>query len=313
MLKSYRILFLIMLADLKLSSRYDGMLYLAESARNIPKLDSHHHVELELNLVLRGSITYIVGERRFTFSSRTLLWLYPEQEHHLAALSSDAQFYVAVFKPSLLARACQTPAYSSLKRRSCSGDEVLHARLVPEAFDLIRRTMESVMQGSLDADLLNREAGYGWRSDFAYEHNDPDALNAGLGYLLLLCWRAQQTGKVLGEAVALHPCVRRAIKILSNGNLQVSLDELATACGASEAYLSRMFRKQVGVPLSHYRNTLRLSRFWEEFRGPEHKTVSEAVYAAGFGSYAQFFKVFTRAYGQGPRALLADVDRSSRA
>lgn len=32
--------------------------------------------------------------------------------------------------------------------------------------------------------------------------------------------------------------------------------------------------------------------------------MSEAVYAAGFGSYAQFYKVFTQAYGRGPRACL---------
>jgi methylphosphotriester-DNA--protein-cysteine methyltransferase len=280
------------------------MLYLAESVRNVPKLDSHHHVELELNLVQRGWITYIVGERRFTFHPRTLLWLYPDQEHHLIALSPDAQFYVAVFKPSLIARSCHTPAYTSLKRGSPQNGEVLQAQLVPEAFDLIRRTMESVMQGSLDPDVLNREAGYGWRSDFAYQHCDPDALNAGLRYLLLLCWRAQQTGRLSGEAVALHRCVRRAIRILNDGNLQVGLDELARASGTSEAYLSRTFRKQIGVPLSHYRNTLRLSQFWEEFRQPEQKTVSEAVYAAGFGSYAQFYKVFTQAYGQGPRAFL---------
>ena len=301
-----------MLADLKLSPRYDGMLYLAESVRNVPKLDSHRHVELELNLVLRGWITYIVGERRFTFHPRSLLWLYPEQEHHLIALSPDAKFYVAVFKPSLIASACQTPAYSSLKRGASQPGEVLHARLIPETFDLIRRSMESVMQGSLDPDVLNREAGFGWRSDFAYEHSDPDALNAGLRYLLLLCWRAQQTGRLSGEAVALHRCVRRAIRILNDGNLQVGLDELAKTCGASEAYLSRMFRKQIGIPLSHYRNTLRLSQFWEEFRQPEQRTVAEAVYAAGFGSYAQFYKVFTQTYGHGPRAFLAGADRSSR-
>jgi methylphosphotriester-DNA--protein-cysteine methyltransferase len=82
-------------------------------------------------------------------------------------------------------------------------------------------------------------------SDFAYEHNDPDALNAGLRYLLLLCWRTQQTGKVLGEAVVLHPCVRRVIKMLGDGNLQVNLNELAQGCGTIEAYLSRTFRKQI--------------------------------------------------------------------
>ena len=56
-----------MLEDLKLGKGYDGFLYLAESTRNPPKLKSHHHVELELNLVVRGTITYVVSGTRFTF------------------------------------------------------------------------------------------------------------------------------------------------------------------------------------------------------------------------------------------------------
>lgn len=294
-----------MLADLKLSRGYDGFLFLAESARNVPKLDSHHHVELELNLVVRGWITYVVGERCFTFPSRALLWLFPEQEHQLVARSADAQFYVAVFKPSLIAKTCRTPAYADLKRGNYQSRAVLNTRLAPDAFDLIRGTMGSLMQGSLDPDLLNREAGYGWLSSFSYKHDDPDALNAGLRHLLLLCWRSQRTGKVEGDAAALHRAVRRAIQLMSDGEQELNLSQLARACGVGEAYLSRIFRKQIGVPLSHYRNSLRLSRFWEEFHQSERKTVAEAVYAAGFGSYAQFYKVFTQAYGQGPRACLA--------
>lgn len=294
-----------MLADLKLSPKYDGLLYLAESARNVPTLDSHHHAELELNLVLRGRITYIVGERRFTFTARTLLWLFPEQEHQLVARSSDAQLYVAVFKPSLIASACRGSARAGLKRSRWPGNDVLHTRLAPDGFDLIRRTMDSIMHGSLDPDLLNREAGYGWRSSFAYEHSDPEVLNAGLRYLLLICWRAQQIGRVAGGAVPLHRSVRRAVQLLSDGTLEMNLGELAHACGASEAYLSRVFRRQIGVTLTEYRNSVRLSRFWEELRQPAEKTVAEAVYAAGFGSYAQFYKIFTRAYGEGPRMCLA--------
>jgi methylphosphotriester-DNA--protein-cysteine methyltransferase len=98
--------------------------------------------------------------------------------------------------------------------------------------------------------------------------------------------------------------VRRALRVLSEDGWSRDLGELAEACGVSESYLSRTFRRQIGVPLSRYRNSLRLSRFWEEYRQPEQKTLAEAVYAAGFGSYAQFYKVFTQAYGRGPRACL---------
>ena len=61
-----------MLEDLKLGRQYDGLIYLVESARNPPTIKSHHHVELELNLVVRGSISYVLGEQRHTFGRRTL-------------------------------------------------------------------------------------------------------------------------------------------------------------------------------------------------------------------------------------------------
>ncbi len=300
-----------MLENLKLGKGYDGFLFLAESTRNPPRLKSHHHIELELNLVVRGSITYVVNGRRFTFPSRTLLWLFPEQEHQLVDRSDDAQYYVAVFKPSLIARSCRTPAYEGLKRANTDSKDVLNTLIEPDSFDLIRKTMDALMQGALDADLLNREAGFGVGSGFCFEHGDPDGLNAGLHYLLLLCWRSQRTGKVLGDAIALHPVVRRALKLLSEGDDHQDLGQLAKACRASEAHLSRIFRRQIGVPLTRYRNSLRLSRFWAQYRQPEQKTLAEAVYAAGFGSYAQFYKVFTQAYGRGPRASINQLNKPS--
>ncbi len=296
-----------MLANLKLGKAYDGLLFLGESTRNPPTIKSHRHIELEMNLVVRGRITYVVRGRRFTFHPRTLLWLFPEQEHQLVDRSNDAQFYVAAFKPSLIARSCRTSAYQGLKRRRHERNRVLNTVLEPDSFDLIRKTMDSLMCGSLDPDLLNREAGFGVRSNFSFEHGDPDGLNAGLHHLLLLGWRSMRTGKVLGDAVALHPVVRRALKLLSEGNWEQDLGQLAKACAASEAHLSRTFHRQIGVPLSKYRNSLRLSRFWEYYRQPEQKTLAEAGYAAGFGSYAQFYKVFTKTYGQGPRACLASA------
>jgi AraC-like DNA-binding protein len=298
-----------MLVNLKLARRYDGLLYLAESARHLQMLQSHHHIELEVNLVVRGTITYVVDGRRFTFSPRTLLWLFPRQEHQLVDRSTDAQFYVAVFKPSLIRRSCRSSAYEGLKHENNEQVGVLNTLLKPEAFDLIRKTMDSLMQGSLDPDVLNREAGFGQTSDFLFEHNDPDALNAGLHYLLLLCWRSHLTGKATRDVIALHPVVRRALRLLSEGDTEHSIGELATACGASKSYLSRMFRGQIGVPLTRYRNLLRLSGFFEQYQQPDQKTITESVYAAGFGSYAQFYKVFTQAYGRGPRDCLISRSR----
>jgi len=293
-----------MLANLKLRRIYDGLLYLAESTRNLQMLQSHHHIELELNLVMQGTVTYVVSGRRFTFSQRTLLWLFPQQEHQMVDRSNNAQFYVAVFKPSVIRRYCRTSPYEGLKRDNIEQDGVLSTVLKPESFDLIRRTMDWLMLGSLDSDLLNREAGFGPASDFRFEHSDPDSLNAGLHFLLLLCWRSQFAGKATRDAISLHPVVQRALKSLSEGHSEQTLEELAKSCGASKSYLSRTFHRQIGVPLNRYRNSLRLSRFFEHYQQPEQKTITQAVYSAGFGSYAQFYKVFSQAYGRGPRDCL---------
>lgn len=300
-----------MLENLKLGPLYDGFLFLAESARNPPLLKVHHHIELELNLVVRGAITYVVGGRRFTFGKRTLLWMFPAQEHQLVHRTPDAQNYVAVFKPEMIAWSCRGAAYEGLKRDTAEGDGVLHTVLDPETYDLVRRNMDALMEGSLDSEILNREAGFGLSPGFHFEHADPDGLNAGLHHLLLLCWRCQRSaGQAPARPVALHPAVRRALEILSENDLNTDEDDLAALaqrCGVSAAYLSRVFARQVGVPLSRYRNSVRLGRFWTEYRGsPTQPTITEAMYAAGFGSYAQFYKVFAQAYGCGPRECLSE-------
>jgi len=294
-----------MLENLKLGPHYDGFLFLAESVRNPPKLNSHHHRELELNLVVRGTISYVVSEKRFTFPQRTLLWIFPSQEHQLVDRTNDAQNYVAVFKPAMIARSCRSEPYAGLRRNSFEGEGLLHTILEPESFDLLRKTMDSIMEGSLDPDLLNRESGFGVGSDFSFEHGDPDGLNAGLRHLLLLCWRCQRTGRAIGPAVSLHPAVHKALAVLSVGGSEHTLSELAGKCGVSGAYLSRTFHRQIGVPLSRYRNTLRLARFWEHYGQTEQRNLTEAMFAAGFGSYAQFYKIFHQAYGRGPRECLA--------
>jgi AraC-like DNA-binding protein len=172
--------------------------------------------------------------------------------------------------------------------------------------------MDSVMEGSLDRDLLDREAGFGVDSDFCYQHTDPDGLNGGLHYLLTLCWRLQNKHPAGESAVDLHPSVQRAIRLLSEGEWAGSLRALAVRCKISDAHLSRLFHQQIGVSLNHYRNSLRMARFWEELKRSPNENFTEVAYAAGFGSYSQFYNLFVEAYGQGPReVLLAVGSRSS--
>ncbi|MDE0827510.1 MAG: hypothetical protein OSA48_11995, partial [Akkermansiaceae bacterium] len=125
--------------------------------------------------------------------------------------------------------------------------------------------------GLLIADgLLDRSSS---ASDFHYQHSDPDWLNAGLRHLLLLGWRYQRGQRTKQHEVALHPSVAQALRLLGQQDAPEDLGALALRCGVRSSYLSRMFRKQIGVSVTRYRNSVRLARFWEEYRQPEQRTL----------------------------------------
>lgn len=291
-----------MFADLKLAKAYDGLIFLAETERNPPYIRSHHHRELELNLVVRGSITYVLRGRRHSFPSGTMLWIFPYEEHQLVDRTPDSQYFVAVFKDGVVNRTLHDARFGDLRIATTADHESNNRcrRLRLSDFESLRQIMTMLMEGALDPDTLNREAGYGAGSTFRFAHNDPDMLNAGLAFLLLRAWKCFLAGVPSDSAVQMHPGVMKALGILSTQTDDLALSAVSAQCGVSSQYLSRMFREQVGVPLTKYRNTVRLNRFMELFTGPKRLTMLEAVYEAGFGSYAQFFKVFVQSFGTSP-------------
>jgi len=290
-----------MLENLRLRKCYGGFVFLADAGKGVPWLAIHHHAELELNIVARGCVTYVVGNNKYQFSQGELFWLFPGQPHRLVDRSPDARYYVAVFKPGLIRRACASKKNLPLGNSRPPGKMMLHTPLPAQSFELARRMMDELIEGAPDNDRLNREAGFGLTPGFRYEHEDPDFLNAGLAHLLIFCWKNQLASQEGSRAVPLHLSILKALDLLASGEEPGNLTALGKKCGMSPTHLSRTFQKQVGVPLNRYRNAARLERFWKLRSTPPQKTLVEAAFAAGFGSYGQFYKVFREAYGRGPR------------
>lgn len=94
--------------------------------------------------------------------------------------------------------------------------------------------------------------------------------------------------------------VVRQIQRAVNHNPMVSGEQLARDLNISAGYLARVFKTEVGVSLVEYRNRLRIERFLRLVeRGGGN--LYEAAFEAGFGSYAQFHRVFRRHVGTTPR------------
>ncbi|GMV80026.1 MAG: hypothetical protein AMXMBFR7_12100 [Planctomycetota bacterium] len=243
----------------------------------------HCHAELEFNLVTRGSAVYLIGGRRVELRPRMLLWLFPAQPHLQLGESPDYAAWIAVFRPRLLKRVCRTEAARTL-RRSLPPDLLLR-RLNANAADALDRLFAPVALAREQAELFN----------------------AGLAHALLATWQAFAATEDARPGLDVHPAVERAAMLLREERLELALPELAARAGLSPARLSRLFKRQTGVSLAQYRNRCRVERFRECFGAGQRLSLLQAALEAGFGSYAQFHRVFTAQMGIGPLAYRRKV------
>ena len=64
---------------------------------------AHFHAEPEINLMARGTATFVVGEQRVPMLVGSLVGYPPGVDHYLECTSEDLELYVAGFQPALLA------------------------------------------------------------------------------------------------------------------------------------------------------------------------------------------------------------------
>jgi AraC-like DNA-binding protein len=238
------------------------------------RLAMHRHDELEFNLVLRGQARYLFRQRRQELRPHSLIWLFPQQDHVLLDHTPDFDMWVAVFKPTMLARVCRTRATAELRQ----GDPPGHfcRELLPGQTRRLHALFQEVreLQG--------------------------DALNAGLAYALLLAWSSFSSAGALDPGPQVHPAIQRAVRIIREEHEPGSLAALAQQVGVSTWRLSRLFRQQTGVSLVAYRQRQRLQRFLDLYGDGSTCKMLDAALRAGFGSYPQFHRVFRQYMGLSP-------------
>ena len=267
-----------MFEDLGLRAGVDGRVVRHTAGDLRPR--AHRHAELEVNLVVRGTASYLLGERRYELSAGTLTWLFPTQEHVLVDESTDHALWWAVFRPSLVARAATSPHTRPLLQSDPTGR--YSRRLDPQRLGRL---------GALFHELHEAEP----RNDTLF--------NVGLSYLLLSAWQAFLDSDDLVGGVAVHPAVDRVARLLHTDPGTGNLAELARTVGLSPSHLSRLFNTQMGLTISRFRNQQRLQRFVNLYGNGRHTTALAAAHQAGFGSYAQFYRVFRQEVGRNPTTL----------
>jgi AraC-like DNA-binding protein len=257
--------------------RLSGWVGLTDLARLARQEQPHRHVEqLEMNLVTSGSATILIQQEQYQLGKDDLVWLFPDQDHLVLNWSPDFRFWLVFIDSGLLRQLC----VSRFTRPLCTSN--------PKLKNV--RTLRSA-----DASLLARLCREWTQSLGAPELED--YLTVSVGALVLRAWAISDRTTPAAQATV-HPAVRRALHAISKAP-NLSLPALAKRVGMSEAHLSRRFGVEVGTSITEYRARVRLRTFMMDF-DPAQQTLLSAALAAGFGSYAQFHRVFRAVVGCSP-------------
>jgi AraC-like DNA-binding protein len=265
-----------MKAKLSIGQGADGQASLV--SHSLRQLAPHHHEELEVNLVLTGKASYLFGRRRVPLLAGSMIWLFPRQEHVLVDWSGDFSMWVVVFRPELVKRETAHPVRRIL--RSADPGDIFCRQIEARAAEVLAYAYQSI----------------------ASEETDLEFTNAALGYAFVASWQAFQFSNESVPLSDVHPAVAKAVRLVSQADAPVPLPLLARQAGLSAPRLSRLFKRQIGISLTSFQQRKCLKRFLRAYRTGARYTLIEAALLAGFGSYAQFHRVFCRHMGMNPRA-----------
>ncbi len=235
--------------------------------------------EVRAHYVRLGRATVLIDGRRVDLGHHALLWLLPAQDLIWVDRSPDfRQATVAWRRPAVLA-AIALGADSILAQPSAS---------------VSCRELATASTSAIEA-LLDDLAG----------QDDAQVFEAGLHYALFRLWHAWCGGRE-APISEVHAAVVTVARLLRHTTAALDASALGRSVGLSADHLGRLFADQLGVSLVDYRNRQCLDRLLASLEAGE-RSLERAAREAGFGSYAQFHRVFTRAMGMSPRAHVAGL------
>ena len=229
------------------------------------------HDLLVVLLVIRGRMNYLIDGQVVGVERGSLLFAHAGQAHVLLSETRNFDMWVVLASEPALAA------------------EGLPPFAVPEGFGQGPRRIGEAGCAELEqmAQGLAETAGDAVRCD-------------GLRYWLARAWALWCKADTESGA-HLHPAIESAVLALK-ADLTLGATALAERSGIRTETLGRLFRAQMGESLVEFRNRARLEAVDRIAEGKTARNLTDAALEAGFGSYAQFFRVFQALRGMAPHA-----------
>lgn len=268
-------------------AKYDT--FLNEKLNNYP---THWHEEMEVIRVQSGRGLVFIDGKRLEVSQGDILIVSPYLLHSIARLEHESMSIESVvfnlrMLESSLADACTVKFLAPLVNRTHLCKHII--RRDEPHYGVFNDNMTTLLMACND-----RQEGY----ELAVKAN-----------LMWLFYHLYNKGMVRRKTVEDEEKYSDVLKtaldyIQNNISVALTVGDIATACGYSETYMMKLFKRMTGNTCVEYINSYRLKECAERLLNTNEK-VLDIAYAFGFNNISYFNLQFKRAYGMTPKEYRA--------
>jgi AraC family transcriptional regulator, melibiose operon regulatory protein len=238
--------------------------------------DPHQHTEIELNLIVRGGITYRFGAQQLNLEAGEWMLFWGALPHVLSDRQPGTQCVWVTLPLSDFLRFGLPEAFSK---------SVLHG-------DPVRG------QDAADTALFQR-----WAEDWRKPQSDTARileleLEARLRRLARVPQSQPRDLKLLGDTSS-DRAARLAQFITEHHLKPLTMPQIAQAAGLNPNYAAVLFKHRFGMTMLEYLTQHRVAHA-QRLLATTDMGVLELAFESGFGSSSRFYVAFERATGRSP-------------
>ena len=242
----------------------------------LPRGLLHLHMDVEVNLVLEGELTCVIGGTPRRLGSGGLLIFWAGVPHGLESAAAGTE-YLWVTIPLVRFLTWNLP--HAWQGRLLGGEVILDAGRSGREEDALAARRWVRDHGATDAEaravMLEIEA--------RIMRLKPDEL---------------RQSQAVNQAAACH--LERMVRFISTYYVeQIDAEDIARAARLHPNYAMHVFRRATGISIWEYVLRLRVAHA-QRLLAASEASVLEVAMASGFGSQSQFYETFTRFSGTTP-------------
>lgn len=260
----------------------------------------HMHSQVELNLVLAGSMTYWFDGRVMELTAGRLALFWGMIPHQVTDCSADARF-VVLYVP--MATFLELPALSELRSAIFRGAVIEALEVKGYDRDIFQQwrsdllsgdgQLEQIVRSELSARVqrLDRE---GWRDLRELARQHPKAGHLGHDHDRAV--KVEKMAQFIGE---------HALE-------DISADDVAGAAGLHPNYAMSLFKRAVGLTIKQAITRHRLDMAQSMLIATD-LSVATIAFDCGFNSLSSFYTAFAQRFRQSPAAFREGYERITKA